>query len=138
MKIQSAASLSELPVKTVRYYDEIGLVTPDRKQNGYRSYSNQDVEKLKFLGRSRRLGFSLDDCRQLLSLYEDKKRASAEVKSIANAKILEIQEKIAELESLQNTLSKLAESCKGNNRPDCPILEDLAGSAITNKAKELI
>lgn len=128
MKIQQAASLSELPVKTVRYYDEIELVVPEREDNGYRSYSTQDVEKLKFLGRSRSLGFSLDDCSQLLSLYEDKNRASSEVKSIAETKILEIEAKLIELKSLRDTLTKLANSCQGNDRPDCPILEGLAGN----------
>lgn len=127
MKILQAASLSELPVKTVRYYDEIELVSPDRQDNGYRFYSDKDVEKLKFLGRARGLGFSLEDCRQLLSLYEDKNRASSEVKSIAETKILEIEEKLIELQSLRDTLSKLVDSCQGDDRPDCPILEGLAG-----------
>ena len=127
MKILQAASLSELPVKTVRYYDEIELVSPDRQNNGYRFYSDKDVEKLKFLGRARGLGFSLDDCRQLLSLYEDKNRASSEVKSIAESKIIEIEAKLIELQSLRDTLSKLADSCQGDDRPDCPILEGLAG-----------
>lgn len=132
MKIQQAASLSDLPVKTVRYYDEIKLVNPDRQANGYRSYSENDVEKLKFLGRSRSLGFSLDDCRQLLSLYEDKNRASSEVKSIAKSKIKAIEAKLLELNSLRDTLTKLANSCQGNDRPDCPILEGLAGENIFN------
>lgn len=138
MKIQEAAMQSDLPVKTVRYYDEIKLVNPDRQANGYRFYRANDVEKLKFLGRARGLGFSLDDCRQLLSLYEDKNRASAEVKSIAQSKIKDIEAKLLELESLRDTLTKLANSCQGNDRPDCPILEGLAGksSAKIEKNKE--
>ncbi|MBL1404918.1 MAG: Cu(I)-responsive transcriptional regulator [Rhizobiales bacterium] len=128
MKIQQAATLSELPVKTVRYYDEIELVSPDRQDNGYRFYSDKDIEKLRFLGRARSLGFSLEDCRQLLSLYEDKNRASSEVKSIAESKILEIEAKLIELQSLRDTLTKLADSCSGDERPDCPILEGLAGN----------
>ncbi len=126
MNIQSAAKKAGLPVKTVRYYDEIGLVKPDRQPNGYRQFDDTHIHKLTFLGRARRLGFSLEDCRQLLSLYEDTSRASSDVKSIAQARICDIDRKLEELNSLRHTLVKLADACQGNNRPDCPILDGLA------------
>ncbi len=126
MNIRSAANSADLPVKTVRYYDEIGLVSPQRAGNGYRSYGAEDVHKLCFLGRARGLGFTLDDCRQLLSLYEDRNRASADVKALTLARIDEIDRKIAELKSLRKALSSLARSCHGDDRPDCPIIEGLA------------
>lgn len=126
MNIQSAAQASDLPVKTVRYYDDIGLVTPGRAENGYRAYGDDDVHKLRFLGRARSLGFSLDDCRQLLSLYEDRNRASADVKALTMARIDDVDRKIAELKSLRKTLNDLAKSCHGDDRPDCPIIDGLA------------
>lgn len=126
MNIQSAAQASDLPVKTVRYYDDIGLVTPERAENGYRAYGNDDVHKLRFLGRARSLGFSLDDCRQLLSLYEDRNRASADVKALTLARIDDVDRKIAELKTLRKTLNDLAKSCHGDERADCPIIDGLA------------
>lgn len=128
MNIQSAARQSQLPVKTVRYYDDIGLVKAARQTNGYRDYDHNHVNKLQFLGRARSLGFSIEDCRQLLSLYEDKDRASADVKTLAQHHLEEIDTKLAELTSLRETLSGLVDSCYGDNRPDCPILEGLAGA----------
>ena len=127
MHIREAAEKAGLPVKTVRYYDEIGLVVPARRENGYRDYSERDVHKLRFLARARSLGFTLEECRQLLSLYEDKSRASRDVKRLAEARIRQIDRKIEELKSLRATLSRLVEACHGDDRPDCPILEGLAG-----------
>ncbi len=127
MNIREAARSSGLTVKTVRYYDDIGIMKAGRQDNGYRDYSQDDVHKLAFLQRARGLGFSIDDCRQLLSLYEDKQRVSANVKALALARIDDIDRKLAELQSLRSTLASLAEACKGDNRPDCPILADLAG-----------
>lgn len=126
MNIQQAAVASGLTVKTVRYYDDIGIMKAGRQANGYRDYSTEDVHKLAFLQRARGLGFSVDDCRQLMSLYDDKDRASADVKALAQARIDDIDRKLAELNSLKSTLTSLANACKGDNRPDCPILEDLA------------
>ena len=126
MNVQRAAEMAGLSAKTARYYDEIGLVQPGRSANGYRDYSADDVHKLRFLQRARGLGFSIEDCRLLLSLYEDKKRASADVKALALARINDIESKIRELESLRATLRTLATACSGDARPDCPILEDLA------------
>ncbi len=127
MNIREAAAGSGLTVKTVRYYDDIGIMKAGRHSNGYRDYSREDVHKLAFLQRSRGLGFSIDDCQHLLSLYEDKHRASADVKALTLARIDDIDRKLAELQSLRATLSNLAVACKGDHRPDCPILADLAG-----------
>jgi Cu(I)-responsive transcriptional regulator len=126
MNIGQAAEQSGLPVKTIRYYEEIGLVAPARGDNGYRRYAEPDLHKLAFLQRARGLGFSIEDCRALLSLYEDKDRASANVKKLALDRISDIDRKLAELQSLRQTLSRLAEFCHGDDRPDCPILDDLA------------
>lgn len=128
MNIGSASEKSGLPAKTIRYYEEIGLLKADRAENGYRDYSTADVHRLRFLQRSRSLGFSVEECRQLLSLYGDKERESADVKAIAKTKLAEIDRKIAELASMRDLLSHLVHSCHGDNRPDCPIIDDLAGS----------
>ena len=127
MNIGQAAERAGLPVKTLRYYEEIGLVAPDRQPNGYRDYGEAEVHKLRFLQRARGLGFSIEDCRALLSLYEDRNRASADVKRLALARIDDIDRKLEELKGLRATLDSLARVCQGNERPDCPILEDLAG-----------
>ncbi|MFD0917567.1 Cu(I)-responsive transcriptional regulator [Pseudahrensia aquimaris] len=127
MNIGEAARQSELPPKTIRYYEEIDLIKPTRASNGYRDYSEQEVHRLRFLQRARSLGFTIDECRLLLSLYEDEHRASADVKEIANQKVIEIDRKIKELRSLKKTLSTLAENCHGDDKPDCPIIDDLAG-----------
>ena len=126
MNVQSAAS--GLPAKTIRYYDEIGLVTPGRRANGYRDYDDRAVQKLAFLKRARQLGFSIDDCRQLLSLYEDKRRASKDVRALAGQHLAEIDMRLNELHALRATLADLVDSCHGDSRPDCPILTDLAGA----------
>lgn len=127
MNIGDAADLASLPPKTIRYYEDIELVSPRRAENGYRDYSDADVHRLRFLQRARSLGFTIEECRLLLSLYDDKDRASADVKAVAEAKIAEIDRKIIELSSLRSTLANLAEQCHGDHRPDCPILEDLVG-----------
>lgn len=132
MNIGKAAELSGLPSKTIRFYEEIGLVTPGRAQNGYRDYSDTDVHLLKFLQRARSLGFSIEECRTLLSLYEDDHRASADVKALALQKISQVETKILELQSLKQTLSHLAENCHGDDRPDCPIIDDIAGRSLAH------
>lgn len=128
MNIGEASKLSDLPPKTIRYYEDIELVRPMRSQNGYRDYSQNDVHRLRFLQRSRSLGFTIEECRLLLSLYENDQRASADVKAVANQKINEIDQKITELRSLKKTLTSLAETCHGDDKPDCPIIDDLAGT----------
>ena len=128
MNISEVAQASGLPAKTIRYYEEIDLVRPARGANGYRDFSEQDAHKLTFLGRSRSLGFSIEECRTLLSLYEARERASAAVKSVAAVHLDRIAEKIEELQALKATLETLVHSCHGDGRPDCPILDDLAGT----------
>ncbi|MEQ8504359.1 MAG: Cu(I)-responsive transcriptional regulator [Rhodospirillales bacterium] len=127
MNVGDVATATGMSVKTLHYYEEIGLVVPKRQDNGYRVYSEIDVHKLNFIHRARGLGFSVDACRTLLSLYEDKQRASADVKAIANEHLEEIEIKIEELRSLRNTLKHLIDHCKGDHRPDCPIIDGLAG-----------
>ena len=130
MNIGEAAARSELPAKTIRYYEDIALVRPARAANGYRDYSEEDVHRLRFVQRARGLGFTIEECRTLLSLYEDKHRASADVKALARQKISEIERKMEELKSLRETLSVLVKHCHGDDRPDCPIIESLAGQRV--------
>lgn len=130
MNIGTAAERANLPPKTIRYYEEIRLITPARAKNGYRDYSEKDVFRLLFLRRARSLGFTINECRLLLSLYEDEHRASADVKAIATEKITEIDRRIGELKSLKTTLWALAERCHGDEKPDCPIIDDLAGRHV--------
>lgn len=127
MNIGLASDQSGVTRKTIRYYEEIGLILPERHDNGYRDYDDADIHKLKFLKRSRGLGFSIEECRTLMSLYEDQHRSSSEVKTLASQKLIEIDTKIEELMGLKNTLSSLINACHGDDRPDCPILDDLAG-----------
>ena len=128
MRIGTVAVKSGLPAKTIRYYEDIGLLTPLRRENGYRSYREQELHKLKFLHRARSLGFTIDQCRQLLSLYEDESRASADVKALAKQHLKEIDAKVAELNAMKATLETLVRACRGDHRPDCPIIEDLAST----------
>lgn len=127
MNIGDASGKTGLPAKTIRYYEDINLVKPSRAANGYRDYADADIHRLAFLQRSRSLGFTIEECRLLLSLYEDKDRASADVKALALEKIDEIDRKLKELNSLKSTLKSLADHCHGDDRPDCPIINDIAG-----------
>lgn len=130
MKISDAAKAADLPAKTLRYYHEIGLVSPSAKaENGYRDYAETDLSKLIFIRRARAFGFSIADCRTLLSLYEDRNRSSAEVKKIAQDHVSEIDQKLNELNMLRSELSELVEACQGDHRPDCPIMDRLADVA---------
>lgn len=126
MNIGEAAERAGLPAKTIRYYEEIGLLRPPRDSNGYRAFRDSDLHKLAFLARARALGFTIEDCRSLLALYEDEGRASADVRRIARGHLARIDEKIAALEGMRATLATLVDACAGDNRPDCPILADLA------------
>ena len=127
MNIGDAAERSGLPAKTIRYYEDIRLLKPARGDNGYRDYSDEDVHRLRFLQRARSLGCSVVECRQLLSLYGDHERSSADVKAIAESKLVEIDRKIAELAGLRKTLQHLVHNCHGDERPECPIIDELAG-----------
>lgn len=132
MRISDVADRSGLPPKTIRFYEDIGLVRPASRQgNGYRDYGDRDVQVLRFLKRARGLGFSVADCRNLLSLYQDRERASADVRALALHRVNEIDRKIAELLSMRDALTHLIERCHGDDRPDCPILDDLAGESAS-------
>jgi Cu(I)-responsive transcriptional regulator len=127
MNIGEAAERSGVPAKTIRYYEDVGLIRPaPRAGNGYRDYGQRDVHVLRFVQRARSLGFSVQDCRQLLALYQDPGRASAEVKALTGRRIAEIDRKMQELAGMRTTLVALADSCHGDERPECPILDDLA------------
>lgn len=132
MNIKNAALDSGLPVKTIRYYDQIGLINPARDHNGYRDFSDNDLHKLTFVAQARSLGFTIEDCRALLALYENDARASADVKEIANQHLKQIQMKIAKLNTMSDTLSHLINECAGDHRPDCPILENFSNPARKN------
>ena len=129
MNIGEVAAQSGLPAKTIRYYEDIGLIRPRRDTNGYRDFAEADLHKLAFLGRARALGFSIEDCRTLLQLYEDEGRSSADVKRVAQDHLDRIAAKIEALEAMQKTLAHLVSSCSGSDRPDCPILDSL-GSGV--------
>lgn len=127
LNIGKAAKLSNLTVKTVRYYADIGLVSPVKNsKTGYRDFSEDDVARLQFVSKARKFNFTIQECEELLSLYSDKDRSSREVKSLALEKISEIDAKLFELKELRQQLSFLANNCQGNDRPDCPILDALS------------
>lgn len=125
MNIGDVAERSGLPAKTIRYYEDIEFIKPRRSLNGYRHFDEKELHKLAFIGRARSLGFTIEDCRSLLALYEDKERASADVKEIAKQNLKEIDDKIADLKAMHETLSHLIDECAGDHRPDCPILKNL-------------
>lgn len=132
MNISFVAERSGVSAKTIRYYESIGLIpSADRLVNGYRAYDASDVHTLQFIRRARRLGFSVDEIRDLLDLWQDKRRASTKVKALATQHLLELDRKIEELQAMRRTMAHLVERCQGNDRPDCPILDDLAGDAET-------
>jgi len=127
MNIGEAARQSGLSAKMIRYYESIGLLkAANRTDSGYRLYSAQDLHTLAFIKRSRDLGFSLEEVGKLLTLWQDRQRASADVKALAREHIEALSRKIEELASLRDTLQDLVEHCQGDHRPDCPILKDLA------------
>ena len=127
MNIGTVSEHTGMPAKTIRYYEEIGLIPPPiRAENGYRHYQEREVETLRFIQRARRLGFSVKDVGNLLTLWQDKNRASSEVKSFAMDHIKDIEGRIEELNSIRQTLLRLTDSCHGDHRADCPILDALA------------
>ncbi|MCH8238208.1 MAG: Cu(I)-responsive transcriptional regulator [Proteobacteria bacterium] len=127
MNIGTAASESGVTAKTIRYYESIGLIPPAiRAENGYRNYTEFEVETLRFIQHSRRLGFSVKNVGSLLELWDDKGRSSADVKALALQHISEVEQRIKELETIRRTLIDLTDRCHGDDRPECPILDDLA------------
>ncbi len=126
MTIGEVAARTDVPPKTIRYYENIGLIKPpERLENRYRTYGETDVQTLRFIHRARSLGFSLKNISALLALYQDRKRASREVKRLALEHVGELDRKIAELTAIRKAIAELAEHCHGNDRPDCPILDEL-------------
>ncbi len=127
MNIGEAAAETGITAKSIRYYESIGLMpAADRTEGGYRQYTDKDVQTLHFIRRARNLGFTVSDVEDLLSLYRDRERASADVKRIAETHIADLDRKVAGLEGMRATLIHLVEKCHGDERPDCPILDDLA------------
>ena len=129
LNIGKVAKLSNLTVKTVRYYADIGLVRPLKNNStGYRDFSEDDLARLQFVAKARKFNFSIQECEELLSLYSDKNRPSKDVKALTLDKISQIDAKLIELKDLRHQLSFLANNCKGNDRPECPILDALSDS----------
>lgn len=126
MKIGQASIASGVSQRMIRHYEKIGLMPPAaRRDSGYRDYDDRDLHTLRFIGRARDLGFPIDEIRQLLALWSDKDRASADVKEIALARAAELRDRIEVLQGMERTLERLAASCHGDARPDCPILDEL-------------
>jgi Cu(I)-responsive transcriptional regulator len=129
MNIGEAAAASGVSAKMIRYYESIGLIArAARSEGNYRVYQADDVHTLRFVRRARSLGFSIAETEQLLALWRDQSRASAEVKAIANRHVADLEQKIVALEEMAATLRDLVAACSGDQRPHCPILNELAGA----------
>lgn len=127
LNIGETAKASGVSAKMIRHYESIGLIGEARRTDaGYRVYNEQDVQVLQFIHRSRALGFSLEQIKTLLALWRDKQRASKDVRAMARQHIEELDRKIADLQAMKRTLEKLAGACHGDDRPECPILDDLS------------
>ncbi len=138
MTIGEAAAKSGVPAKTIRYYEETGLINPaGRQPNLYRSYDDHDVAMLRFIGRARRLGFSVEDLKSLIALYRDRTRSSRDVKKLAEQHLEEVEGKIRELQSIRDALAHLVDRCSGDDRPDCPIIDDLSGADVAPVTRSL-
>ncbi len=130
MQIGEAAEATGVSAKMIRHYEAIGLIpAADRRQSNYRDYGATDLHRLGFIRRARDLGFSIEEIRNLLHLWADRDRSSRDVKALALTHIGELEAKIARLEEMRATLAHLAHCCDGDDRPDCPIIESLAGAA---------
>lgn len=129
MNIGQAAKSSGVSAKMIRYYEQIKLITPaHRTESSYRTYSENDIHTLRFIRRARDLGFSVEQMKTLLALWRDRSRASADVKSIALEHIAELERKAAAIQAMTETLKHLANHCHGDDRPDCPIIEEFANA----------
>lgn len=127
MNISQAAQACGLPNKTIRYYEEIGLVVPMRQEgNDYRIYTMQDVAQLRFLQRARAVGFSLDECRELLALYANPQRRCGQVKALVDEKIIQVDQQLIALHAMRDTLVEMANECAGDDTSDCAIINQLA------------
>ena len=139
MNIGEAAARSGVAPKNIRYYESIGLISPaKRAANGYRAYDETDIRMLGFVNRARGLGFTVAQVGELLSLYRDRRRASADVKKLALERIDDINRKVEELLSMKRTLTHLTERCHGDDRPDCPLRDDLIGSDNAGEGNETL
>jgi Cu(I)-responsive transcriptional regulator len=128
MTIGQAAKSSAVSAKMIRHYESIGLLPKaQRTESGYRLYDDNDVHTLRFIQRARSLGFPLETIRTLLALWRNRRRSSAQVKDLAERHVADLERKIAEMQSMVRTLKHLSHHCHGDDRPDCPILDDLAG-----------
>lgn len=135
MNIGEVAKRSGVPAKTIRYYESIGLIRPaERSAAGYRIYGDRELQTLRFIQRARNLGFSVKQVSELLALWQDRARASGDVKAVARRHLQEIDRRMAELQSMRDTLEHLVGRCHGDDRPDCPILADLAGEGADGPA----
>ncbi len=129
MNIGEVSSRSGVSQRMIRHYEKVGLVPrAARRASGYRDYGDDDVHRLRFVRRARDLGFGIEEIRRLLALWEDRERSSAEVKALALTRAGELRRKEQEMATMRRTLEALARSCSGNERPDCPILDDLAAA----------
>ena len=134
MNIGDAAHASGVSAKMIRYYEQIALIRPaDRTDSNYRSFSDRDVNDLRFIKRARSLGFSIEEITNLLSLWRDRDRPSREVKAIADRHVADLESRIAEMQAMADTLKALSHGCAGDERPDCPILLDLAGGDVAGQ-----
>ena len=133
MNIGQAAAASGVSAKMIRHYESIGLLPEaERTESGYRQYGERELHTLRFVRRSRDLGFSLDEIKQLLALWQDRSRPSREVKALAQSHVKALDEKIAEMQAMKATLQNLVQHCHGDDRPDCPILESLEAGACSH------
>jgi Cu(I)-responsive transcriptional regulator len=129
MKIGAAAAASGVTAKMIRHYEAVGILPPaERRANAYRDYGEREVHELRFIKRARRLGFSMREIHALLGLWRDRSRASREVRQIAESHVQDLEARIAEIQAMAETLRRLVRQCQGDDRPDCPILDDLAAS----------
>ncbi len=134
MNIGKAAAASGVSAKMIRYYESIGLIPEaSRTDSGYRDYSEKDVHTLRFIRRARDLGFSVEKMTELLALWRDRSRASADVKRVALEHVEELERKACELQEMSMTLKHLAENCRGNGRPDCPIIDELSADGKSDR-----
>ena len=126
MYISEISKKLKITSRTVRYYEDIGIITSKRLENNYRFYDDKNIDKLKFLVRARKLGFALAECKELIKLFENKNRKSQNVRLIAKTKIESLTKQLKEIEDLKSSLEWLVNKCPGDNKPDCPIIDELA------------
>lgn len=132
MNIGEVSRASGLPIKTIRYYEDMGLIAPHRQENGYRVFNDHNLYKLKFLRRSRSLGFSVKECSKLLELYDDPDRTSAQVKNITQHRLSDIERKIEKLQVIRSALKRMVGSCRGSDDRKCAILDSIANAELVH------